>query len=56
VNKINIQDTEKFYKTVWSQGGPGTLLDFEIERNNQIISLKLTTMDRNDFFVKPKYY
>ena len=56
VNKINIQDTEKFYKTVWSKGGPGTLLDFEIERNNQIISLKLTTMDRNDFFVKPKYY
>lgn len=56
VNKINIQDTEKFYKTVWSQGGPGTLLYFEIERNNQIISLKLTTMDRNDFFVKPKYY
>jgi serine protease Do len=56
VNKINIQDTEKFYKIVWSQGGPGTLLDFEIERNNQIISLKLTTMDRNDFFVKPKYY
>ena len=56
VNKINIQDTEKFYKTVWSQGGPGTLLDFEIERNNQIISLKLTTMDRNDFLVKPKYY
>jgi serine protease Do len=56
VNKINIQDTEKFYKTVWSQGGPGTLLDFEVERNNQIISLKLTTMDRNDFFVKPKYY
>jgi serine protease Do len=56
VNEINIQDTEKFYKTVWSQGGPGTLLDFEIERNNQIISLKLTTMDRNDFFVKPKYY
>ena len=56
VNKINIQDTEKFYKTVWSQGGPGTLLDFEIERNNQIISLKLTTIDRNDFFVKPKYY
>jgi len=56
VNKINIQDTEKFYKTVWSEGGPGTLLDFEIERNNQIISLKLTTMDRNDFFVKPKYY
>jgi serine protease Do len=56
VNKINIQDTEKFYKTVWSQGGPGTLLDFEIERNNQIISLELTTMDRNDFFVKPKYY
>jgi len=56
VNKINIPDTENFYKTVWSQGGPGTLLDFEIERNNQIISLKLTTMDRNDFFVKPKYY
>jgi serine protease Do len=56
VNEINIQDTEKFYKIVWSQGGPGTLLDFEIERNNQIISLKLTTMDRNDFFVKPKYY
>ena len=56
VNKINIPDTENFYKTVWSQGGPGTLLDFEIERNSQIISLKLTTMDRNDFFVKPKYY
>jgi len=56
VNKINIPDTENFYKTVWSQGGPGTPLDFEIERNNQIISLKLTTMDRNDFFVKPKYY
>jgi len=56
VNKINIPDTENFYKTVWSQGGPGTLLDFEIERNIQIISLKLTTMDRNDFFVKPKYY
>ena len=28
----------------------------DIDRNEQKLSFELTTMDRNDFFVKPKYY
>jgi len=56
VNNEKINNIEEFYKKVWSFGGPGSKLVFNIERNQEIINLELTTMDRNDFFVKPKYY
>ena len=51
-----INNIEDFYKVVWSFGGPGTKLQFEIKRNQKQLNIELTTMDRNDFFVKPKYY
>ena len=56
VNDEKINNIEDFYKVVWSFGGPGTKLQFDIERNQEKLNIELTTMDRNDFFVKPKYY
>ena len=56
VNNEKINNIEDFYKVVWSFGGPGTKLQFDIERNQEKLNIELTTMDRNDFFVKPKYY
>ena len=56
VNNEKINNIEDFYKVVWSFGGPGTKLQFDIERNQKKLNIELTTMDRNDFFVKPKYY
>ena len=56
VNNEKINSIEDFYKVVWSFGGPGTKLQFDIERNQEKLNIELTTMDRNDFFVKPKYY
>ena len=56
VNNEKIKNIEDFYKVVWSFGGPGTKLQFDIERNQEKLNIELTTMDRNDFFVKPKYY
>ena len=56
VNSEKINNIEDFYKVVWSFGGPGTKLQFDIERNQEKLNIELTTMDRNDFFVKPKYY
>ncbi|WP_440680966.1 S1C family serine protease [Candidatus Pelagibacter sp. HIMB1623] len=56
VNNEKINNIEDFYKIVWSYGGPGTKLQFDIERNQKKLNIELTTMDRNDFFVKPKYY
>jgi len=56
VNNEKINNIEDFYKIVWSFGGPGTKLQFDIERNQKKLNIELTTMDRNDFFVKPKYY
>ena len=47
---------EDFYKTVWSSGGPGSKLIFEIERSQKKINLEIITMDRNDFYLKPKYF
>ena len=56
VNKKTISNIEDFYKTVWSLGGPGSKLTFQIQRGEKKMDLELTTMDRNDFLVKPKYY
>jgi serine protease Do len=56
VNNEKINSVEELYKKVWSFGGPGTKLQFEIKRNQKQLNIELTTMDRNDFFVKPKYY
>ncbi len=56
VNKKNISNIEDFYKTVWSLGGPGSKLTFQIQRGETKMDLELTTMDRNDFLSKPKYY
>ena len=56
VNNQKINSVEELYKKVWSFGGPGTKLQFEIKRNQKQLNIELTTMDRNDFFVKPKYY
>ena len=56
INNKKIKDMEDFYKTVWSSGGPGSKLNFEIERSQKKINLEIITMDRNDFYLKPKYY
>ena len=56
VNGKDVRNMTEFYKTVWGLGGPGTVLKLDIDRNEQRLSFELTTMDRNDFFVKPKYY
>ena len=34
----------------------GSKLNFEIERSQKKINLEIITMDRNDFYLKPKYY
>jgi len=37
-------------------GGPGSNLNIEIQRSDQKMKFQLTTIDRNNYFVKPKYY
>jgi serine protease Do len=54
VNNEKINSVEELYKKVWSFGGPGTKLQFEIKRNQKQLNIELITMDRNDFFVKTK--
>jgi len=56
VNNQPISNMEDFYKTVWSLGGPGSNLNIEVQRSNQKMKFQLTTIDRNNYFVKPKYY
>ena len=56
VNDQEVKNVSEFYKTAWSFGGPGTILKLDIDRNQQKLSFEIITMDRNDFFVKPKYY
>lgn len=56
VNDKKVTNMEEFYKTVWSLGGPGSKLKFNIDRNQEELSFELITIDRNDFFVKPKYF
>ena len=56
VNDQAVSNMSDFYKTAWGFGGPGTILKLDIDRNQKKLSFEITTMDRNDFFVKPKYY
>ena len=56
VNNQPISNMEDFYKTVWSLGGPGSNLNIEVQRSDQKMKFQLTTIDRNNYFVKPKYY
>ncbi len=56
VNGVNINSIKEFYLTAWSFGGPGTPLKLEVERDQKKISFDIKTVDRMDYFVKPKYY
>jgi len=55
VNGIKINSIKEFYLTAWSFGGPGTPLKLEVERDQKKISFDIKTVDRMDYFVKPKY-
>ena len=56
VNGKKINSLEDFYLTSWSYGGPGTKLKLDVKRGNENITLQVQTGDRNDYYVKPKYY
>ena len=55
VNGINVNSIKDFYLTAWSLGGPGTSIKLEVERNQKKITFDIKTVDRMDYFVKPKY-
>ena len=55
VNGIKVNSIKNFYLTAWSLGGPGTLIKLEVERDQKKISFDIKTVDRMDYFVKPKY-
>ena len=55
VNGIKVNSIKDFYLTAWSLGGPGTLIKLEVERDQKKISFDIKTVDRMDYFVKPKY-
>ena len=55
VNGIKVNSIKDFYLTAWSLGGTGTLIKLEVERDQKKISFDIKTVDRMDYFVKPKY-
>ena len=55
VNGIKVNAIKDFYLTAWSLGGTGTLIKLEVEQDQKKISFDIKTVDRMDYFVKPKY-
>jgi len=54
VNNKEVKTMQDFYKTAWSLGGPGTKIPINIQREDKNINLIIDSIDRMDFFIKPK--
>jgi len=54
VNNKEVKTMQDFYKTAWSLGGPGTKIPINIQREDKNINLIINSIDRMDFFIKPK--
>ena len=56
VNQIPVTTLKDFYEAVWGSGESGSIVSLGITRAGQEISLRVQTVDRMDYFVKPKSY
>ncbi len=56
VNGKKINTLRDFYLTSWSYGGPGVQLKLDVKRRNESISFYVKTGDRNDYYIKPRYF
>lgn len=54
VNGKTVKTMESFYKTAWTAGGPGSIVNIKIKRDQKNMDFKVKSIDRNDFFVKNK--
>ncbi|MFZ9022855.1 MAG: S1C family serine protease, partial [Litorivicinaceae bacterium] len=56
VNQIPVTTLKDFYGALWDSGESGSIVSLGITRGDQEISLRVQTVDRMDYFVKPKSY
>lgn len=56
VNQIPVTTLKDFYEALWGSGESGSIVSLGITRADQEISLRVQTVDRMDYFVKPKSY
>ena len=56
VNQIPVTTLKDFYEALWGSGESGSIVSLGITRGDQEISLRVQTVDRMDYFVKPKSY
>lgn len=56
VNQIPVTTLKDFYGALWDSGESGSIVSLRITRGDQEISLRVQTVDRMDYFVKPKSY
>lgn len=56
VNGKEVRTLGEFYRTAWALGGPGTGIPVEVERNNRRFATMIESVDRTDFFVRPRGY
>ena len=56
VNQTPVTTLKDFYEAVWGSGESGSIVSLEISRAGQDMSVRVQTVDRMDYFVKPKSY
>jgi len=56
VNQTPVTTLKDFYEAVWGSGESGSIVSLGISRADQDMSVRVQTVDRMDYFVKPKSY
>jgi len=56
VNQTPVTTLKEFYEAVWGSGESGSIVSLGITRAGQEISVRVQTVDRMDYFVKPRSY
>ena len=56
INGSQISKLESFYKKIWKSGEAGVTIDLSVLRSGTILKFKVNTVDRLDYFFKPKSF
>ena len=56
INGSQISNLKSFYEKVWESGEAGVIIELSVLRKGSLMTFKVKTVDRMDYFVKPQSF
>ena len=56
INSLQISNLKSFYEKVWKSGEAGVTIELGVLREGTVMSFKVKTVDRLDYFFKPQSF